>query len=59
MLTARGCSHFKERLRQQSKKDEVKWKLLVSKVLEAADFSRARVHSSVVVVCTQPQLTFH
>ncbi|CAL9186732.1 unnamed protein product [Musa hybrid cultivar] len=53
------CRHFKERLRQQSKKDEVKWKLLVSKVLEAADFSRARVHSSVVVVCTQPQLTFH
>ncbi|RZS20602.1 hypothetical protein BHM03_00053149, partial [Ensete ventricosum] len=53
------CRHFKEKLRQQSKKDEVKWKLLVSKVMEAKDFSATRVHSSVVVVCTQPQLTFH
>ncbi|CAK9139315.1 unnamed protein product [Ilex paraguariensis] len=27
--------HFKEKMQQQSKKDEAKWKLLVSKVLEA------------------------
>lgn len=29
------CRHFKEKMRHQSKKDEVKWKLLVRKVMEA------------------------
>lgn len=29
------CRHFKEKVQHQNKKDEVKWKLLVSKVLEA------------------------
>lgn len=29
------CRQFKEKMRQQSKKDEVKWKLLVSKVIAA------------------------
>ncbi|KAI8004006.1 BTB/POZ and TAZ domain-containing protein 3 [Camellia lanceoleosa] len=29
------CRHFKEKMQQQSKKDETKWKLLVSKVLAA------------------------
>lgn len=29
------CSHFKNRSNHQNRKDEVKWKLLVSKVLEA------------------------
>ncbi|KAL7176735.1 hypothetical protein ACSBR2_030142 [Camellia fascicularis] len=29
------CRHFKEKMQQQSKKDEAKWKLLVSKVLVA------------------------
>ncbi|XP_021774785.1 BTB/POZ and TAZ domain-containing protein 3-like isoform X1 [Chenopodium quinoa] len=29
------CRHFKEKVRQQSKKDEAKWKLLVRKVIEA------------------------
>lgn len=29
------CRHFKEKMKQQSKKDEVKWTLLVSKVLAA------------------------
>ena len=27
-----SCRHFKEKVKQQSKKDEVKWKVLVSKV---------------------------
>ncbi|KAL3506910.1 hypothetical protein ACH5RR_032292 [Cinchona calisaya] len=29
------CRHFKEKMQQQSKKDEAKWKLLVSKVITA------------------------
>ncbi|KAF7149496.1 hypothetical protein RHSIM_Rhsim02G0086300 [Rhododendron simsii] len=29
------CRHFKEKMQQQSKKDEAKWKMLVSKVLAA------------------------
>ncbi|OMO71244.1 Zinc finger, TAZ-type, partial [Corchorus capsularis] len=29
------CRHFKEKIQQQSKKDETKWKLLVSKVIAA------------------------
>ncbi|XP_021290897.1 BTB/POZ and TAZ domain-containing protein 3 isoform X1 [Herrania umbratica] len=29
------CRHFKEKMQQQSKKDETKWKLLVSKVIAA------------------------
>eukprot|EP00252_Welwitschia_mirabilis_P009575 TRINITY_DN22214_c0_g1_i1.p1 TRINITY_DN22214_c0_g1~~TRINITY_DN22214_c0_g1_i1.p1 ORF type:complete len:424 (-),score=50.09 TRINITY_DN22214_c0_g1_i1:369-1640(-) len=29
------CRHFKEKMQQQSKKDEVKWKVLVSKVTQA------------------------
>lgn len=29
------CRHFKEKMQQQSKKDEAKWKLLVSKVISA------------------------
>ncbi|XVE84395.1 hypothetical protein DITRI_Ditri17bG0009100 [Diplodiscus trichospermus] len=29
------CRHFKEKMQQQSKKDETKWKLLVSKVVAA------------------------
>ncbi|KAL4193720.1 hypothetical protein AMTRI_Chr06g200870 [Amborella trichopoda] len=29
------CKHFKEKMKQQSKKDEVKWNLLVSKVMAA------------------------
>ncbi|KAL5583546.1 hypothetical protein UlMin_015988 [Ulmus minor] len=29
------CRHFKEKMQQQSKKDETKWKLLVSKVMVA------------------------
>lgn len=29
------CRHFKEKLQQQTKKDEAKWKLLVSKVIAA------------------------
>ncbi|KAL9240711.1 hypothetical protein vseg_014898 [Gypsophila vaccaria] len=29
------CRHFKEKMRQQAKKDEAKWRLLVRKVMEA------------------------
>lgn len=29
------CRHFKEKMQQQSKKDETKWKILVSKVIAA------------------------
>eukprot|EP01018_Ginkgo_biloba_P014652 Gb_10793 [translate_table: standard] len=29
------CRHFKDKMQQQSKKDEVKWKVLVSKVMAA------------------------
>ncbi|KAA8532157.1 hypothetical protein F0562_006701 [Nyssa sinensis] len=32
------CRHFKEKMQQQSKKDEAKWKLLVSKVLVAKNW---------------------
>ncbi|KAL0921769.1 hypothetical protein M5K25_008876 [Dendrobium thyrsiflorum] len=32
------CRHFKENARKQSKKEAVKWKLLVSKVLEAKSY---------------------
>ncbi|XP_008805685.1 BTB/POZ and TAZ domain-containing protein 4-like [Phoenix dactylifera] len=45
------CRHFKEKLRHQNKKDEVKWKLLVSKVLEAKSFSGAPFLQSMVAVC--------
>ncbi|XP_004287161.1 PREDICTED: BTB/POZ and TAZ domain-containing protein 3 [Fragaria vesca subsp. vesca] len=31
------CRHFKEKMQQQTKKDEAKWKLLVSKVLASKD----------------------
>lgn len=31
--------HFKEKVRQQSKKDEAKWTLLVRKVMEAKNLS--------------------
>lgn len=27
------CRHFKEKIQQQTKKDETKWRLLVSKVI--------------------------
>ncbi|KMT15541.1 hypothetical protein BVRB_3g058930 [Beta vulgaris subsp. vulgaris] len=33
------CRHFKEKVRQQSKKDEAKWTLLVRKVMEAKNLS--------------------
>ncbi|XP_010942809.3 BTB/POZ and TAZ domain-containing protein 4-like [Elaeis guineensis] len=46
------CRHFKEKSRLQNKKDEVKWKLLVSKVLEAKSFSGAPFLQSIVSVCT-------
>ncbi|KAK9947293.1 hypothetical protein M0R45_002924 [Rubus argutus] len=31
------CRHFKEKMQQQTKKDEAKWKLLVSKVIASKD----------------------
>ncbi|KAJ4823663.1 BTB/POZ and TAZ domain-containing protein 3 [Turnera subulata] len=41
------CRHFKEKMQQQTKKDEAKWKLLVSKVIAAKNalgpFSARRV----------------
>ncbi|KAG1342090.1 putative BTB/POZ and TAZ domain-containing protein 4 [Cocos nucifera] len=45
------CRHFKEKWRLQSNKDEVKWKLLASKVLEAKSFSGAPFLQSMVAVC--------
>ncbi|PKA59894.1 BTB/POZ and TAZ domain-containing protein 4 [Apostasia shenzhenica] len=33
------CRHFKEKRRRQNRKEEVKWKLLVSKVLEAKSYA--------------------
>ncbi|XP_072972076.1 BTB/POZ and TAZ domain-containing protein 4 [Typha angustifolia] len=46
------CRDFKERTRSQNKKDEVKWKLLVSKVLEAKSFSGGQFPTSMVVACS-------
>ncbi|GKV04409.1 hypothetical protein SLEP1_g16564 [Rubroshorea leprosula] len=47
------CRHFKEKMRQQCKKDETKWKLLVSKVVAAkialGPFSASR--SSFIMTC--------
>lgn len=47
------CRHFKEKMRQQSKKDEAKWRLLVSKVVAARNalgpFSARR--SSFIMTC--------
>ncbi|XP_020100717.1 BTB/POZ and TAZ domain-containing protein 4 [Ananas comosus] len=45
------CRHFKDKLRHQNKKDEVKWKLLVSKVLEAKSLSAPSSLLTTVSVC--------
>ncbi|KAG6484508.1 BTB/POZ and TAZ domain-containing protein 4-like [Zingiber officinale] len=44
------CRNFKEKLKHQSKKDELKWKLLVNKVIEVRSFSGTQAHSPTVVL---------
>ncbi|WOK94408.1 hypothetical protein Cni_G03110 [Canna indica] len=44
------CRHFKEKLKNQSKKDELKWRMLVTKVLEAKNFSVAQMHNSSILL---------
>ncbi|OVA07544.1 zinc finger protein [Macleaya cordata] len=44
------CRNFKERLKQQSKKDEVKWKLLVQNILRAKKVSGASFFSPATAI---------
>ncbi|MCL7032302.1 hypothetical protein MKW94_025848 [Papaver nudicaule] len=45
------CRTFKERLQQQSKKDEVRWKLLVQNILRAKKLSGPSFFRSAIDIC--------